>query len=459
MKNQNSPILKLIEGFFNPEITHYEFLETARNWANLLRKHKNKQAFVDFAIKHLSRLRQKAEHFFSDDLGNNKAISTEEKNRWLAAHQEYIDQIFFWIDKVLNGTDTKVDIARLEAKRDNLIEQSSQHLWARIHEANKRAEMGQRIIPVGEVSKLLDSRVLDRANRLIEARFAKRQGFLSKEITMRMQKANKVGMLYSSPTAKNVRAACEEEIKTRAEIVWDSFQRAHKAVGSPLTETLGIDLKAAISSNIEKIVREISEVLTTRLNVLKDSVQAHHLDLESTESTVIKEIDVEVDLYVDQLICERVRQNRRDGRTKTAKKKKVKAKKLERKYKPWKNPPDVCFVIVYTTVGDWTKGIHFYQDDKHSNLRLRSGSRVEMLLTQLKDAYLAPEEIKSSIGKDQTKASDIVTYANKLLNKKIRGMSFMRLPDHEVAFVLLQIGRYECAIPIYTKKEFEQVTS
>lgn len=98
---------------------------------------------MNFTFQHLSNKRQEAERFFSDDLGSNEAISTDEKNRWLATHQELVDQIFVWIEKVLNGADTEVDIARLKAKRDNLIKQSNQHLWARIHKANKKGKDGQ----------------------------------------------------------------------------------------------------------------------------------------------------------------------------------------------------------------------------------------------------------------------------------------------------------------------------
>ena len=141
-----------------------------------------------------------------------------------------------------------------------------------------------------------------------------------------------------------------------------------------------------------------------------------------------------------------------------------KKKKQEKKFKAWKNPGDACFIIVYTNEGDWTKGIHFYSDGKHRNLRLRSGSRTENLLTGLKGKYLIADQIKEDMGKGRTKASNVVTFANKLLNEKIRGMDFTGVPDdYEVMFVGLSIGRYESKIPIYTRDEFhrkeiEQVT-
>jgi hypothetical protein len=86
------------------------------------------------------------------------------------------------------------------------------------------------------------------------------------------------------------------------------------------------------------------------------------------------------------------------------------------------------------------------------------------LLAGLKGNYLTSDQIKAGIGKGRTKASDVVIYANGLLNDKIRKIGFTTLPYHEVAFVRLQIGRYDCTIPIYTKKEFdhkeiEQATS
>jgi len=140
---------------------------------------------------------------------------------------------------------------------------------------------------------------------------------------------------------------------------------------------------------------------------------------------------------------------------KGGKRKKVKAKKRERRFKPWKNAGDACFVIVYTTEGNWTEGIHFHRDGEHQNLSLRGGSRTETLLIELKDNSLAPELIKARIGNPRTEAKDKVTFANGLLNEKIRGTGFTILPDYDVLFVALKSGTYECIIPIYVKDEFD----
>jgi hypothetical protein len=138
MDTKGSPLLKELQRLFNPEIKHFEILEAAQSLTNFLKKSKNKKGAEEFTSEHLSKLRQDAERFFYEEFKKNNAISTEEKNRWFALHQEYIDAVFVWVEKVFNGTDTSIDIARLQAKRDSLIWQSNNHLHARIDKAEAK---------------------------------------------------------------------------------------------------------------------------------------------------------------------------------------------------------------------------------------------------------------------------------------------------------------------------------
>lgn len=146
---------------------------------------------------------------------------------------------------------------------------------------------------------MLDGKILDRARRLIESRFAERQKVLPKEVSRIMRKMQIHGASNSSVEIENVRTACEEEIRTKAKIVWDSIQEAHKALGSPVTETLRTDIKGEASRHIENAIKEASGLMAWRLSSMKPSVRL--LDLESTKHEVIEKISVKVDLYVDTL--------------------------------------------------------------------------------------------------------------------------------------------------------------
>jgi hypothetical protein len=146
---------------------------------------------------------------------------------------------------------------------------------------------------------MLDDRILDRARRLVEAEFAKRRKFLPDKINRILRKMQIDGMDHSTSEIKAVRAACDEEIDTKAAIVWNSIQRAYKAGGVPITETLAADLKKEVNGYIEEIVKKVSELMAWRLSSRKMS--AHLFDFESAEHEVKERMGVEVDLYVDSL--------------------------------------------------------------------------------------------------------------------------------------------------------------
>ncbi len=148
---------------------------------------------------------------------------------------------------------------------------------------------------------MLDDKFLNRVRRLIKSRFAEHGKSLSKKVSRIMRKQQIKKDLYSSHTENLVRAACEEEIRTKDKIVWDSIQEVHKAHGSSITETLRTDLKEEASRHIENAVREASELMAWRLSSMKPSVRL--LDLDSTKREVIENISVKVDLYFDSLLC------------------------------------------------------------------------------------------------------------------------------------------------------------
>ncbi len=150
---------------------------------------------------------------------------------------------------------------------------------------------------------MVDDKILDRARRLIEARFEERQEILHEEVNQILRKMQIAGHGGGgSVTWKLVHRACKQEVQAKAEIVRDSIQKAHNALGSPVTETLATDLKEEVSRHIEKIVKEASEFVVQRLRFMKQYVRL--IDLESTKRQVKEKLDVEVDLYVDSLAVE-----------------------------------------------------------------------------------------------------------------------------------------------------------
>ncbi len=120
------------------------------------------------------------------------------------------------------------------------------------------------------------------------------------------------GTAQCGATPKLVHAACAREVDIRAKIVWDSIQRAHNAVGSPITETLATDLKEEISHHIEKIVEELSDILSRELCLLKPPTC--YLDLESIKREVSGKIGVKIDLYVDSITEEPAEPDSQQGK-------------------------------------------------------------------------------------------------------------------------------------------------
>ncbi len=148
---------------------------------------------------------------------------------------------------------------------------------------------------------MLNSKILDRARRLIETKLEECQDSLPEEVNRILRKMQIAGHgRESSVTYKLVHKACRKEVQEKAEIVWDSIQKAHYAFGSPITETLATDLKTEASFHIEKIVKEASELIAKRLRF--NEPYGHIYNLESAKCKVTKKIDVEIDLYFDSLV-------------------------------------------------------------------------------------------------------------------------------------------------------------
>ncbi len=149
---------------------------------------------------------------------------------------------------------------------------------------------------------MLDSRILDRSRRLIQIAFDKRRRIFPNEIAQTKRKLNLTGNLHSSHCLQSIHRICAQEVAVRAKIVLDNIVRAHKAVSSPLTETLAADIKEEGSHFIEKITEEVGEKMARQMHFMERDAQRYNLS--SAKHGTIQEMNIEADLYVDSLPAE-----------------------------------------------------------------------------------------------------------------------------------------------------------
>lgn len=126
---------------------------------------------------------------------------------------------------------------------------------------------------------------------------------------------NAYNALYSGATLKKIHAICAEEVAIRTQIVWDSVVRAHKAVGSPFTETLAADIKEEVNNFTQEIVEEVGREMAGEMHFMKGD--ARRYNLHDARDSAIQKIDVEADLYVDSLVGETKGETSADTGSKT----------------------------------------------------------------------------------------------------------------------------------------------
>ena len=149
---------------------------------------------------------------------------------------------------------------------------------------------------------MLDSKILDRARRLIQTQFGERRKILPNEISRIKREMQVKNALYSGATLKKIHTIYAQEVSIRSKIVWESIVRAHKAVGSPLTETLVADIKEEGSHFIEKITEEVGENMAREMRFMEQ--EAQHYNLSGVKHDATQKMNIEADLYVDSLAVE-----------------------------------------------------------------------------------------------------------------------------------------------------------
>lgn len=119
---------------------------------------------------------------------------------------------------------------------------------------------------------------------------------------------------------------------------------------------------------------------------------------------------------------------------KGSKKKKIKKpKKSGKKFQPWKNSGDACFVLESARIR------FFYNNGDTKDLNLSHGSRTYKLLNLFVAKNPLPQREIKELCSTKTRPSDLVKAANDTLNKKIAAL---KLPDvpRDVEFIKFDNG-------------------
>lgn len=148
---------------------------------------------------------------------------------------------------------------------------------------------------------MLDPKIIDFAKRLIQADTKKRQRPFFDELNRKVSKLQKSGNhpLESSTGRKIIRKFFTKELEDIASVVWESVQRAHKALGSQLSDTLACDLKEEATLFLSETKKELLEFMMKQPGFTKDDTANSTLD--SAKNDACKKIDIEIDLYVNSL--------------------------------------------------------------------------------------------------------------------------------------------------------------
>lgn len=148
---------------------------------------------------------------------------------------------------------------------------------------------------------MLDQKVLEIARSSIEVSFEERRSSFNEELSRKMRELQKSGNLprESSSGAKIIQELCANELKSRAEIIWESLKRAHESSGSQLNETLVRDLKEAVNHFIEEMAKVIFTLMSKRSGLAKNEIKNWTLD--SAKNLARERANIEIDLYVNRL--------------------------------------------------------------------------------------------------------------------------------------------------------------
>lgn len=120
------------------------------------------------------------------------------------------------------------------------------------------------------------------------------------------------------------------------------------------------------------------------------------------------------------------------------------------RFTKWRSPGDACFIM------DGAR-MKFHLNGEIKDMRLKSGSRAEKLLSLLAAGSLTKSEIKESICTLKTKPYEAVRDINRLLSTKVKRLGFQVVPaDTEFIACDDRTGQYFCHLPIKSQDEWDR---
>lgn len=147
---------------------------------------------------------------------------------------------------------------------------------------------------------MLEPKIVERTNRLIEVRIAEREQQLPSEIEQIKLQAGQSGNYNSGIMMLLIHGACSRELEIRSIIVWESLVRVHKTLGAIPNDSLPSDLKEFVHSKILEIQKKLEDVFQDELKNFSGSRPT----LDKIYNHTIQKHDVEIDIYCDSLVQE-----------------------------------------------------------------------------------------------------------------------------------------------------------
>ena len=115
---------------------------------------------------------------------------------------------------------------------------------------------------------MIDQRTRDIAQRLLDAELRRREQSLARQASNVMERMSSRGMLMSSVTVTQITDLTCLELRTRAHVAWDTFQRVLSDTGVSLSQGLAVELKTWLESFIEVAFQSLAKHLDHSVNGL-----------------------------------------------------------------------------------------------------------------------------------------------------------------------------------------------
>ena len=143
----------------------------------------------------------------------------------------------------------------------------------------------------------------ERASSLIGAASGERHNALSLIVQHIREEMNSRGILNSSIYANKLCHAYASELKSMAEVIWQSIRRAHESCGSRSSKNLSKDLRVLFCDLLENEktkLEQLQEETLGGINLQNKALIQSQL-LADAHDSLIHKYDTEIDIYVDNL--------------------------------------------------------------------------------------------------------------------------------------------------------------